>query len=150
LVEVDEYFAFCDLCDVVHALAGIVPDTGILVGEAGEDRRNNLLEVAGDFLRRHQLVLAWTWRMCTHRSQGYRGRGQADEAAVAGMRVVDGIGVLVAQLVDDFCYPVVVLGDEGIADEALELEGAALALVVELVVERFSNVGVHVAGGAVM
>ena len=96
-------------------------------------------------------MLTWLWRVwTTYRPQGYRGGGQADEAAVAGVRVVDGISVLVAELVHDFCYPVMVLGDEGIADEAFELEGAALALVVELIVERFSDVGVHDAGGEAM
>jgi hypothetical protein len=59
------------------------------------------------------------------------------------MGMVDGIRVLVAELVYNFCYPIVVLGDESIADEAFKLEGAALALVVELIVERFSDVGVH-------
>jgi hypothetical protein len=51
LVEVDENLSLCDLGDVVHALAGIVADAGILVGEAGEHRGHNLLQIAGDFLR---------------------------------------------------------------------------------------------------
>lgn len=56
---------------------------------------------------------------------------------------MDGIGILMAQLMDNPCYPVVVLGGEGIADEALELECPALAPIVELVVEGFCDVGVH-------
>lgn len=59
------------------------------------------------------------------------------------MRLVDGVGVVVAELVYDLCYPVVVLRLEGIANETLELECAAFALVVELIVKRFRNVGVH-------
>jgi hypothetical protein len=44
--------------------------------------------------------------------------------------LVDSIGVLMAELVHNLRYPVVVLGSEGIANEAFELECAALALVV--------------------
>lgn len=81
--------------------------------------------------------------MSTHRAQGYRSRSQPDQTAVAGVGLVDSIGVLLAQLAHDAGYPVVVLGGEGIADEAFELECAALALVVELVVEGFSDIDVH-------
>ena len=59
------------------------------------------------------------------------------------MGLMNGVGILVAELVHDPCYPVVVLGGEGIADEAFELEGSALALVVELIIERFGDIGVH-------
>ena len=59
------------------------------------------------------------------------------------MGLVDGVGVLMAELVHNPCYPVVVLGSEGITDEAFELECAALALVVELIIESFGDVGVH-------
>lgn len=51
LVEVDEYLAFCDLCNIVHALACIVPNASIRVGKTGEDGGNNLFEVSGYFLR---------------------------------------------------------------------------------------------------
>jgi hypothetical protein len=54
LVEVDEYLSLGDLGDVVHALAGIVPNAGILVREAGEYGGHDLLEVAGDFLQSRQ------------------------------------------------------------------------------------------------
>ena len=59
------------------------------------------------------------------------------------MRLVDGIGVVVAELVHDLLDPVVVLGGEQVPDESLKLEGAALALVVELIVEGFGDVDVH-------
>jgi len=59
------------------------------------------------------------------------------------VRLVDSVGVLMAELVHNLGYPVVVLGSECIADEAFELECAALALVVELIVERFSDINVH-------
>jgi hypothetical protein len=54
LIEVNEYLSLGDLGDVVHALAGIVSNTGILVREAGEYRRHDFLEVAGDFLQFRQ------------------------------------------------------------------------------------------------
>jgi hypothetical protein len=57
--------------------------------------------------------------------------------------VVDGVCVLVAELVHNPGDPIVVLRIQCIPDEGLELEGTALALVVQLIVERFSNVGVH-------
>jgi hypothetical protein len=59
------------------------------------------------------------------------------------MRVVNRVGVLVAQLVHNPGHSLVVLRIEGIPDQRLELEGTALALVVELIVERFGDVGVH-------
>ena len=129
MVEVDEYLALGHLCDVVHALACIVPDTRILVAEAGQDGGHDLLEIAGDF-----------W------AQGYRGSRESDETAIAGVGLVNRIGVLVAELVHDAGYPVVVLGGESVPDEALELERAALALVVELVIEGFGDVDVHGGG----
>jgi hypothetical protein len=79
----------------------------------------------------------------TYWPQCYRSRGQTNEAAIAGVRLVDGVGVVVAELVDDLRYPVVVLRLESIANETLELECAAFALVVELIVKRFGDVGVH-------
>ena len=83
------------------------------------------------------------WYVCTYWPQGYRGSSESYQAAVAGVGLVDSIGVLLAQLAHDAGYPVVVLGGEGIADEAFELECAALALVVELVIEGFGDIGVH-------
>lgn len=64
------------------------------------------------------------------------------------MRLVDSVCILMAELVYNLCYPVVVLRLECISDEALELECAALALVIELVVQRFGDVDVHVEGRA--
>lgn len=126
LVKVDEYLALCDFCNVVHALARVVPYTGILVAKAGKHRGHDFLEVAGDF-----------------GPQGYRGSGQSYETTIASVGLVDGIGILMAQLMDDLCYPIMVLGGEGITDEAFEFECPALAPIVELVVEGFCDVGVH-------
>lgn len=50
LVEVDEYLTLGHLCDVVHALACIVPNTRILVAEAREDWGHDFFEIAGYFL----------------------------------------------------------------------------------------------------
>jgi hypothetical protein len=59
------------------------------------------------------------------------------------MRLMDSICVVVAELVHNFRDPVVVFCRERIADETLELECAALALVVDLVAEQFRDGGVH-------
>lgn len=80
---------------------------------------------------------------CSYRSQGYRGRGQPDEPSIPGVGLVDGVRIVVAELVHNLRNPVVVLRLEGFANKGLELERAALALIVELVVERFGDVGVH-------
>ena len=56
MVEVNEYLPLRNLCDIVHALARIVPNTGILVAEAREDRRYDFFEIAGDFLLRSQSI----------------------------------------------------------------------------------------------
>ena len=52
--------------------------------------------------------------------------------------------IVVAELVDNLGYSIVVLRLECFSNEALELECAAFAPVIELVVKRFRNVGVHV------
>lgn len=59
------------------------------------------------------------------------------------MRLVDGVCIFVTELMDDLLDSVVVAGGEGLSDQAFELEGAALALVVQLIVERFGDVGIH-------
>jgi hypothetical protein len=79
----------------------------------------------------------------THRSQGNRGCSKPDQPSIAGMRLVDSIGILLAELVHNTGYSVVVLCIQGMPDEALELECSALALVVELIVQRLGDVGVH-------
>ena len=50
VVEVDQDLAFCDLGDVVHGLAGVVSDTGILVSEASEDWRHDNFKVPSKLL----------------------------------------------------------------------------------------------------
>lgn len=45
VVEVDQDLALCDLGNVVHGLAGVITNTRILVGEAGEYRRYNDFKV---------------------------------------------------------------------------------------------------------
>lgn len=59
------------------------------------------------------------------------------------MRLMDGIGIFLTELTHDFLNLGVVLGGERVADEALKLEGAALALVIEFVVQRLGDVGIH-------
>jgi hypothetical protein len=50
LVEVDEYLTLGHLCDVVHALACIVPNSRILIAEAREDRGHDFFKIASYFL----------------------------------------------------------------------------------------------------
>jgi hypothetical protein len=50
LVEVQQDLALCDLCNVVHALASVISNSSILVGEAGEDRWNDFFEITGYLL----------------------------------------------------------------------------------------------------
>jgi len=50
VVEVDENLPLGYLGDVIHGLARIVPNPGILIGKAGQDRRNNNLQVLGKLL----------------------------------------------------------------------------------------------------
>jgi hypothetical protein len=50
LVKVDQDFPLGHLGDVVHGLARIVANPRILVAEAGENRRNDDLEVSGQVL----------------------------------------------------------------------------------------------------
>lgn len=57
---------------------------------------------------------------CAHSSQCYRRRGQADEPAIPGVRLVDRVGVVVAELVDDLGDAVMVVFGEGVADDGFE------------------------------
>jgi len=54
IVEIYQNLALGNLCDVVHAFASIVSDPSILIGEAGEDRWNNLAQIPGNFLLKSQ------------------------------------------------------------------------------------------------
>lgn len=54
LIEVDENLALCNFGDVVHALAGVVSNTRILIAKACEDWRHDFLEVPSYFLLHHQ------------------------------------------------------------------------------------------------
>jgi hypothetical protein len=51
---------------------------------------------------------------------------------------------VVAEFVHNLGYSFVILRDECISNKALELESAAFALVIELIVKRFGDVGVHI------
>lgn len=50
LVKVHKYLALCNFRNIVHALACIVPNASIRVGETGEDRGYDFFEVASYFL----------------------------------------------------------------------------------------------------
>lgn len=148
LVEVDKDLSLGHLRNVVHTLTGIISDAGIRVAETGEDGRDNLFKISSNFLcslsTGKGVVALW---MQTHRTQSYGSGSEADEPTVPGVGLVNSVGIVVTELVDNLRYPAMVLGGQGIANQALELKGAALALVVELVVERLGDVDVHGDGG---
>ena len=50
VVEEDQDFTFGHLGNVVHAFAGIISYPGVLIGEACQHRRYNLLQVSSDFI----------------------------------------------------------------------------------------------------
>lgn len=45
VVEVGQDFTLRHLGDIVHAFAGIIADSGILICEAGQNRRHNFIQV---------------------------------------------------------------------------------------------------------
>jgi hypothetical protein len=79
----------------------------------------------------------------TYRPQGYRGSGQPDEAAIAGVRVMDGVGIFMAELVHNLLDAVKVSHGQGLSDQRLELESTAFAPVVQLVAERLGDINIH-------
>lgn len=102
MVEVDQDLALGHLGDVVHSLACIVSNTGILVGKAGEDGRDNDLQIPRQF-----------------RAEGDGSGSQAYQASVSCMGLMDCIGEVVAELVEDGFDLCVVLGCNQISDDAL-------------------------------
>lgn len=75
VVEIDQDLALGDLGYVVHGLAGIVPDAGILVSEAGEHRRHDELKVPRKLL------------FATREKQGQSVSGEADSSSCQGPSV---------------------------------------------------------------
>jgi hypothetical protein len=55
----------------------------------------------------------------TYRAQGYRSCCEANEAAITGIWLVDGISVVVAELVDYLCDSIMVALSEAFADKFL-------------------------------
>lgn len=56
----------------------------------------------------------------SHRAQSNRRSCQSNQASIPGMWLVDGISVVVAELVNDFGDPLVVVLSQSIADVGLE------------------------------
>ena len=100
LIEVWQNLALARLGDVVHALTGVISHTGILVVEAGQNWRDDLLKIGG---------YIWT------KSNG--SCGQSYEAAIAGVCSMNGVGEVMAELIDDLLDAVVVAGDDRVANE---------------------------------
>lgn len=82
----------------------------------------------------------------TYRAECYGCSGQTDEAAVPGVRLMDLVCIVMAQLVHDLRYTVMVASSQRLADEAFELEGTTLSLVVEFVGESPLHSWVHYGG----
>lgn len=55
----------------------------------------------------------------THRSKGNRGSGQADQATISGMGLMHRIGVVMAELFDDFLDFLVLPFENGFANDLL-------------------------------
>ena len=70
VVEIQKHGCSGDFNDIVERFAGVISDPGVGVSEAGEDGRHELARVG--------VALA---------AQGDRGRRQADEPALARVRV---------------------------------------------------------------
>lgn len=50
MVEVNQNLALCHFGNVVHRLTGVVPNTGILIREAGEHRGYNNFKIPSELL----------------------------------------------------------------------------------------------------
>ena len=55
VIEKEKYLPLSHLGNIVHALASIISNTRILIGEAGQHWRNNLLQIRRDTF----LYTAW-------------------------------------------------------------------------------------------
>ena len=129
VVEEDQYLALGHLRNVVHALAGIVADPCILIAEACEDRRDDLLQVPSNILqplsggpsqrRVGAKLQRRRWRN-TDWTEGNRGRGQAYEATVPGMGLVHGVCVLMTELIDDLADLLVLFVGKSLSHDSLQ------------------------------
>lgn len=91
-----------------------------MVDEAGQDRRDDRLEIPGYFLGTCEQRMGWSGCISiTHRAEGYGGRSQSDEATVPRM-LVDGICILVAELVKNNIDSVYVFDCDELPDCSLE------------------------------
>jgi hypothetical protein len=104
LIEEQQYLTLGHFGYIVHALARVVPHSRILVGEACEHRRHNFTQV----------------RRNSFRAQCNRGSSQPDQASIAGMGLVHGVRVVVAELFNDFLYFLLLSSENSIADNFLK------------------------------
>lgn len=56
----------------------------------------------------------------TYRAKCNGGGGEADQASITGVRLVDSIGILIAQLIEDGLDPRVVFGHDQLTNDPLE------------------------------
>lgn len=122
VIEEQQNLPLGHLGDVVHTLARIVSNPCILIREARQNRRYNLFEV-----RRNSLLSSSNQRKpstlslspITHRSKRDRGGRQTNQAAISCMGLMHGIGVVMAELLDDFPYLLVLPFENGFANDLL-------------------------------
>lgn len=103
IVEEEKDLSLGHLGNIVHTLAGIVSNSGVLIRETSEHRRYDLFQIGRhSFLDFSTSVSGATARpillVLTHRTQGDRGSRQSDQTTIPGMGLVYGISVIVAEL----------------------------------------------------
>lgn len=58
-------------------------------------------------------------RAGTYRAKSNRCRSEADESSISSMRLVDSIGIVIAELLKNIVYPLVVLGCNEFSNNSL-------------------------------
>ena len=118
MIEVDQNFALSHFRDVVHSFTSIVPHACILVCEAGQDWWHNHLEIFGKLLDGEQIKFGqpafgpdgnklpipkekWPAWVATYGAEGDSRGCQAYQASITSMRLMDGKGELVAELIEN-------------------------------------------------
>lgn len=77
-----------------------------------EVRSNPLLHLISLEIRKPSYII-----VSTHRSQCYRGGGQTDQTSISRVWLVNSIGIIVAELIDNLLDFIVLSSEYGIADD---------------------------------
>lgn len=70
VIEITQNLALSNFGDIVHGLACVVADAGVLVGKTSQDRRHDDLEILGQLLGEGQQKSGGEGRGACIRSQG--------------------------------------------------------------------------------